>query len=815
MLAGQSIIIFPNKYQMQKKVFKLIVLMLLFTNAQFVLQAQQVEAILNTAETKYLQEKIYLHTDKGTYNSGETVWFKAYLTADNLATAISKTVYAELINDKGIVLQRKMMPVILSGAGADFVLPDSLTDTRLFIRAYTAWMLNFDSTLLCVKPIHIIPKKGLPKKAATAATFSVNFFPEGGDLVASVESYVAFKATDQEGTPVAIKGTVVTSQNKQVCSFASVHDGMGVFTLLPQAGETYKAVWKDKNGLPHENILPAAKKQGVVLSVSFPNNKLHYNLTRQDSVSADFTMYTVVAQTQQRMMYNAQINMIKKLSVTAPLPTDSMPDGVLQITVFNAAMVPVAERLVFVNNNTYSFITDLHLVEKNITKRGFNVIQLDVGGSLLTNLSVAVTDAEINPVGKNEETIYSQFLLSSDLKGYVYNPAYYFSGEEDSIKQHLDLVMMTHGWRRFKWENLLANQWPVLNNLPEKYLSIQGKVLGLSKTLLYNKELAAIVKTKNGPPSFLNIPINTQGDFTQGALYFFDTAKVYYQLSNDKDRSLTGTASFSFKNSFARAPALTGNMLGNLYLPDRSDSIVLVKSSSIAALRRAQQAAAKVETLQEVKVFTKTKSLKQKLDEQYTSGFFSGGDGYTFAMEDDPQSKSSPGILAYLQSKVAGLQITTNGEGSATWRGSATSFFLNESPTDINMLQSINMADVALIKVFRPPFFGSSGGSGGAIAVYTKKGSSDNSSFKGLPYTNIYGYSAIREFYMPDYKNNPDPYTKDYRTTLYWNPQVYIDKNFRRITLPFFNSDNCKKIRVIVEGLNENGLFTREEKVFE
>ena len=193
----------------------------------------------------------------------------------------------------------------------------------------------------------------------------------------------------------------------------------------------------------------------------------------------------------------------------------------------------------------------------------------------------------------------------------------------------------------------------------------------------------------------------------------------------------------------------------------------------------------KVETLQEVKVVTKTKSLKQKLDEQYTSGFFSGGDGYTFTMEDDPQSKSSPGILAYLQSKVAGLQITTNGEGSATWRGSATSFFLNETPADINALQSISMADVALIKVFRPPFFGSSGGSGGAIAVYTKKGSSNNSSFQGLPYTNIYGYSAIREFYMPDYKNNPDPYTKDYRITLYWNPQVYIDKNFRRITLPF------------------------------
>ena len=114
----------------------------------------------------------------------------------------------------------------------------------------------------------------------------------------------------------------------------------------------------------------------------------------------------MVAQSQQRLMYSAQINLIKKATVTAPMITDSMPDGVLQITVFNGLMEPVAERLVFVNNNVYSFITDLHLIEQNIIKHGRNVIQLDVGGTLLTNLSVAVTDADINPVGKNESNIY-------------------------------------------------------------------------------------------------------------------------------------------------------------------------------------------------------------------------------------------------------------------------------------------------------------------------------------------------------------------------------------------------------------------------
>ncbi len=800
-----------------QRAFKFIFFGWMFAGTFSSLRAQQLDSILNIAETKYMQEKIYLQTDKSTYNAGETIWFKAYLTADNLPAPMSKTVYAELLNEKGIILQRKMMPVILAAGAADFILPDSLPENRLYIRAYTSWMLNFDSSLLCVKPVHIIPKKIAAKKIVASA-YSVSFFPEGGDLVEKILSQVAFKATDQDGTPIAIKGDIVNNKNKTVCSFLSVYDGMGSFALVPLPGETYKANWKDKNGLQHTTDLPAAKKDGVVLNIGYPDNQLHYSLTRPDNTAAENMHFTVVAQCQQRMMYSAQINLSKKTTVTAPMISDSMPDGVLQITIFNALMQPVAERLVFVNNNAYSFITDLHLVEQNIIKHGRNVIQLDVGGSLLTNLSVAVTDAEINPVGKNESSIYSELMLSADLKGSVYNPGYYFSSSDDSVKQRLDLVMMTNGWRRFKWENLMTNQWPALKYQPDNYLTLQGRVLGLSRTLLYNKEISGILKTKNNPPNFLNIPISEKGDFSQTGMFFFDTAKLYYQLSNDKNKTITSSASFSFTNSFIKGPVFNKELLNNFYLADRTDTAALSKSSSLAALRRSQLLAArKVETLQEVKVIVKQKSLKQKLDEEYTSGFFSGGDGYTFTTEDDPFANSSQGILQYLQGKVAGLQISTTGQGGATWRGSATSFFLNETPTDLSMIQSINMTDVVMVKVFRPPFFGAAGGgSGGAIAIYTKKGASNNNNdFKALPFTNIYGYSAVREYYSPDYINNPDPGVKDYRTTLYWSPHIYIDKNSRRITLPFFNSDNCKKIRVIVEGINELGLLTREEKIFQ
>ncbi|MES2849479.1 MAG: hypothetical protein V4685_10520, partial [Bacteroidota bacterium] len=140
-------------------------------------KSQQLDSVLSIAETNFPQERVYLQTDKNTYAGGETVWFKAYLTADNVAVPYSKTLYAELITDKGAVLQRRTMPVIMSGASSDFILPDSLADTRLYIRAYTAWMLNFDSSLLYVKPLYVIPKKALAKKN-TALVYNITFFPE-------------------------------------------------------------------------------------------------------------------------------------------------------------------------------------------------------------------------------------------------------------------------------------------------------------------------------------------------------------------------------------------------------------------------------------------------------------------------------------------------------------------------------------------------------------------------------------------------------------------------------------------------------------
>jgi len=797
--------------QQTLKIFLLVVL----ASFNLPLFAQRFDSVLNLLDTKYPQEKLYLQFDRGIYSPGETIWFKAYLFSGVYPSLISKTIYAELLDDQGKLLDRKTAPVIMSGAAAAFDLPADLKTQTVYVRAYTRWMLNFDTSFLFVKSIPITNKSKATTAAAQTPAAFLQFFPEGGNLVAGLVSRVAFKATDGKGLPIAVKGDILNSTGK-VTSFNSLHDGMGYFMLLPAPGEQYKATWKDQFGKPHETVLPNFQPEGVVLKVDNQGDKLNFLIVK--SPGANIQQVHVVAQLQQQLLYRAKANIASRTDVSGSIPLKDVPAGIVQITVFNEKEMPLAERLVFVNQDDYYFITDLNAALKGFTKRAKNVIQIDVPDTLACNLSVAVTDAGLDPARKNEDDIFSHILLTSDIKGYVHQPAYYFSGV-DSAAAHLDLVMLTNGWRRFRWDDALAGKFPELKQQPEGYLALEGKVSGLNRSQLQSHDITAMVETKGSGRHFISIPVEPDGTFKVDDMAFFDTIKVFYQFNNDKDKILTSRGVFEFRNSLMN-DALRAKP--NIVVPYRPDSVLAVKNATVSQKRLEQEDAKhKVQTLATVEVTGRQKTKAEKMDEQYTSGMFSGGiQAHVFNVEDDPFAQSSMNVFNYISGKIAGMQVSmAGGTPSVTWRGGTPAFFLDEMMMDAAGLQGVSMSDVAMIKVFNPPFLGAAGGGGanGAIAVYTKKGSSALASVKGLDVARIMGYSPLREFYSPDYSKY-DPATAtdaDYRTTLYWNPYVFTNKQNRRILLTFYNNDITSRIRVVVEGINTEGKLTRIEKIFE
>jgi hypothetical protein len=228
----------------------------------------------------------------------------------------------------------------------------------------------------------------------------------------------------------------------------------------------------------------------------------------------------------------------------------------------------------------------------------------------------------------------------------------------------------------------------------------------------------------------------------------------------------------------------------------------------------------KAKLLEEVVVKARSRSAVQKTDDLYTSGLFKGGDGYSFDLSTDLSAASAMSLFNYLQGRVPGLQINNAMSSNPTlsWRGGTPDLFLNEMRSDAQGLSSISMADIAYIKVFRPPFMGATGGgSGGAIAVYTKKGGqTNNTNFVGLSRVTINGYTPYKEFYSPNYaQENPMDILDDIRTTLYWQPYIFLDKDKKKTSLTFYNNDISKKLKVVIEGVNALGKLTRVESIIQ
>jgi hypothetical protein len=228
-------------------------------------------------------------------------------------------------------------------------------------------------------------------------------------------------------------------------------------------------------------------------------------------------------------------------------------------------------------------------------------------------------------------------------------------------------------------------------------------------------------------------------------------------------------------------------------------------------------------TLAEVVVKSKVKTPVQLLEEKYARGLFSGRDGVSFDLSSEGMAVGAIDVLSFLQARVPGLNISVGGsQASATWRGSSTDFYVNEFSTPIDQVQNLNIADIAYIKALRPPFFGSSngssGGSGGAIAIYTKKGGANtggNINSKGMENVVLGGYSVFKEFFHPEYDKPTASFEADNRTTLYWNPYVLTNKRSPRVRLEFYNNDISKKLQIVLEGMNANGRLTRVVKYIE
>jgi hypothetical protein len=871
----------------------------------------------------YPIEKVYLHFDKPYYAVGDTIWLKAYVTADSygdlkqrVPSGISNVVYVD-VTHKDTIVQKLKLAVTKGVAFGNITLAKTqFKQGNYQIRAYTKWMRNFDAAYFFDKTISIgdainksvltnisltsstqnnaakvtahinyrnadgsaiagkkvnwkvqtksdeVLEKGKattdangnitvsfntnkltdlslsdlvteidanPKEItnqfslkSTAAPIDVQFFPEGGDLIEGVAGKVAFKAIAPNGLGIDIKGTATDNTGATVATFSSQHLGMGTFSLTPAAGKTYKATVTFADGSKNSYDLPKVSTQDIAINVAAVSpQRIVLNLICNDAFlqKNKGKRFYIIAQNGQAIFYAAQTGSLN--ATTYPLSiTNKLPSGVAKISLLSSNGDALSERLVFINKPDDRLSLTLTTPKTIYTGRDnvvMNVSAKNADKPVAADLSVTVIDETKVPYDENSETtILSHLLLTSDLKGYIEKPNYYFNNPTDKTIADLDALMLTQGYSRIVYKDIAANKLPAgIKFQPEDGITISGSLRTSAGMPVNRGNVNLEIKDRR---ISVNTQANTVGEFTFSKLYFPDSLQAVVSAKGNANSNnfmiILNSDSFQPVTASINAPAAFINI-------DSAMRPYLLNSKKIADNSR---------VLGEVNIRATVVPKVQKASHSDNSNLTGLPmmanhtiDGAMFAacatLYDCLQGQG--GLVFDMQTQT--LSITRNQmQGDKR----PVAIYLNNFMVDFNALRSIDPKTVESVEVFLNDGVSSinrMSGTSGVVVVNSKKVerikmSKDqitaalddlmpaNSGVKIKPK----GFTAARTFYSPRYEVSKDaPVGGDLRTTIYWNPRVNTDATTGAATFDFFNADGKGSYRAIIEGLDADGNIGR------
>lgn len=642
----------------------------------------------------------------------------------------------------------------------------------------------------------------------------VQFFPEGGDLLAGVAKKLAFKAVSSTGKGLKIQGKIIDSKKNEIVAFNDMAFGMGAIEFMPVAGESYRAVVSFENGEQRTYDLPETKAEGINIilhnedDAAFQMALIANEAYFEKMVNQPFY---ILGQSNGHLVYAAQAT-LKNSSVLISLPKDKLPNGIVQLTIMQPDGKLLSERLVF---NQSQPLLDISVktdktgyTKKESVKLTLQVPQID---SLRSNYSVSVIDDVKTPYNDDQELgIVSNYLLTSDLKGYVEQPNFYFNEKNENRKEALNVLLMTQGFRRFSYEDLVAEKLPQVQFMPEQGITLSG-----------------ILRLNTGRPQpngglLLSIPArnirkdtytDNQGRFAFENLVFPDSSKVTINArGNDNFRNLVINMDQTYFPGIDKGNPYASNNVQNIdqemkaYLNNSKNEYrtsILIDEVQVTGVQR------KMVTSKEFSSLAGLSMPEHRLEGERLSGC----NVLTMCL-----TTMLTGIT--YDNQTLKYYITRNyNQGSRV----PVQFFLDGMPIDEPGLNSIIPSEIEAIEIFLRDELGTVSRlyqNDGVVSIMTKKKDQSKQPRMSLaeiesmlPKTNVIdmvplGYVKEREFYSPKYDTPDSKNTNDYRTTIYWNPDVVLNEE-GMATLEFYNGDGNGKYKVVVEGQNEAGTAGR------
>jgi hypothetical protein len=788
---------------MKKKLISLSILILSFIGMLTAQDgADKLAERFNNYQGKVLQEKIFMHTDKDFYLAGDIMWFKLYYVDASFHQPLnlSKVAYIEITDQNNKpVLQSKTALLDGSGKGS-FFLPVSMNSGNYKIRAYTNWMKNFSVSQFFEKRITIVnpqKKRELLAKEKKSPP-DIQFFPEGGNMVYGINSKIACKVSDQYGKGITYQGSIVDEQNRTVASFHSLQFGMCSFDFNPSSNHRYKAVIDIKGEEKISKELPSILREGYVMRVENKSGQVIINVETNIASATEVYLFVQTRQSVKASVKGAIRNGVAMFQVDK----NQLGDGISHITILNSAQQPICERLYFkypenkLNIELIAGKTDYNTKER--IDIGIRTSRQD-GKPSNADLSMAVYRID-SLQSRDEMNITNYLLLTSDLKGYIESPSYYFKGEQNETMPATDNLMLTQGWRRFRWTDITTDKTPALNFKPE----FNGHIV---TGRLINGTTGAIIP---GAEVYLSVPGSKTRFYP--AISGAD-GKVKFEVKKIEGSSEIIVQSDPLTDSAARVEVT--NPFSETYSDEKLPPFQLSNTTA--------------NTLADYNVSTQVQNIfagdKQKgfAQDNDSVAFYGKPDGVYF-MDDYTRFSTMEEVIR----EYVGFMdvVKKKGHYGLNVLDMSTNSYFQVDPlvlvdgvplTSTDKLITLDPLQFRKIEVVNRRYFLGNTFFNGILNFQTFKG--DLANLELDPRATVMDYEGLqlqREFYSPSYdtQDKINSHLPDFRNVLYWSPDIRVDQSGKN-TVHFYTSDRKGKYIMMLQGLSKDGNPASATMMFE
>lgn len=858
------------------------------------------------------QEQVFVHMDNTCYYLGDTIYYKAYVVrADSLtATDISGVLYVELLNQDGYLQERQTLRLTDGQAHGSFCLPDTSYAGFYELRAYTRWQLNwgahehphcpnahkwflsksmaedffrdYDKLYSRVFPVYDKPstpgnylqevtprplRRHYPKSHQEEKAI-LHFYPEGGTWVAGAAQEIAFEASSH-GRHLLGQVAVLDEKGDTIAEATTENRGRGTITLLGHHGSAYKCTFKDNDGHTATAKMPDVKEQGVILSVLEKPDKLAIKIHRERMGDSVLAMSILLSG---RLVYNKEIG-----KDTLEISTKHFPPGIAQLTIYDTQRRIWADRLVFVHPHKIetSQVT-LSLPDTMARMQPYARMELKLSGHKSGRVSVSVQDRDTSPTTQDNGCIVTEMLLSSQIRGFVENPRYYFQEKDSTRKRHLDLLLRVQGWRRYNWVDMTHDLHmrepfepsPILCGDMSRYTPLDQEDYFCPRPTDDLDEQRAKMRTGgNGGPKLEDMLaltgsgshalLNDGKENSTNGFYSSlrsDPADHQFLSKLKKDGMVRAELAVvtNSDNRLAQKVVRTRDGHFCMQIPHSDSPYFLYLVGADLGERRElmldgdEYPKYSVRTRPFFPRYAKPYEYYQvTLDSTGSTGLRDGGDSNVTNLSEVTVKARRKGLGKVLLDKPVmtldayeAFNQTVDAGLSPAWYAGALSFTLNLARLYIgdmgikvsydierrwngrtgssNIPQSDflrynhlrNLHKVRIYTDYAPrlegdPRYESPNQPPVTISLECLSDNMQRTTYRDRRYL-MTGYNVCEEFYQPHYESLPPPEHKDFRRTLYWNPDLQLDQD-GHATIIFYGNSQETSPTVTVEGIADDG----------